>query len=234
MPPDGKALEVFELTVRFGETAVLERISFSVERGQTLGIVGPNGAGKTVLLRALIGAIPSEGSIRWAPGTRPGYVPQKLDLERDLPVTARELLFAKGRVARAARSEVDRVLSLVGLPLAVVGAPIGHLSGGQLQRLLVAFALLGGPNVLLLDEPTANVDEAGQESLGELLHRIQREEGLTLLLISHDLSVIYRYATQVLCLGHGRPCFGPPHEVLTTESLAELYGGPLHVHLHEH
>ncbi len=228
------ALEVDRLTVRFGDATVLDGLTFSVEAGTTVGVIGPNGAGKTILFRALIGALPSEGTVRWAPGTRIGYVPQKLDIERDLPITARELLLAKAKIARADRAEVDHAFAHVGLPPAAAGKPIGRLSGGQFQRLLVAFALIGRPNVLLFDEPTANVDEAGQESLGETIHKIQGEHGLTLLLISHDLSVVYRYATSVLCLGHGLPCFGPPHEMLTGERLAELYGSPLHNHVHLH
>ena len=227
-------LEVDRLAVRFGGSAVLEKLSFSVEAGTTVGIIGPNGAGKTVLFRALIGALPSEGTIRWAPGTRIGYVPQKLDIERDLPITAGELLAAKAKVAHADRAEIAHAFGHVGLPPAAARMPIGSLSGGQFQRLLVAFALIGRPSVLLFDEPTANVDEAGQESLGETIHKIQRDHGLTLLLISHDLSVVYRYATSVLCLGHGLPCFGPPHEMLTGERLAELYGSPLHNHLQLH
>ncbi len=227
------ALQVARLRVRFGETLVLDGLSFAVERGTTLGIIGPNGAGKTALFRALIGALPHDGTLRWAEGTRIGYVPQKLDVERDLPITAAELLAAKCRVAGADPGEAVHAFGHVGLAPAAASMPIGSLSGGQFQRLLVAFALIGRPNVLLFDEPMAGVDEAGQESLGETIHDIQRMHGLTLLLISHDLSVVYRYADNVLCLGHGVPCFGPPREMLTGERLAELYGGPLHYHVHD-
>ncbi|MHB1843547.1 MAG: metal ABC transporter ATP-binding protein [Deltaproteobacteria bacterium] len=228
------ALQVEQLRVRFGKSDVIERLSFGVERGTTLGIIGPNGAGKTALFRALIGAIRYEGRVSWAEGTQLGYVPQKLDLERELPITARELLAAKASVLHIDRSEIGPALARVGLSPSSATQPIGSLSGGQFQRLLVAFALLGRPNVLLFDEPTANVDEVGQESLGETVHAIQREQGLTLLLISHDLSVVYRYATNVLCLGHGAPCFGPPLTTLTNERLAALYGAPLSYHVHDH
>ena len=110
-------------------------------------------------------------------------------------------------------------MELVGLARDVVARPIGAMSGGQFQRLLVAFALVGKPNVLLLDEPTAGVDEPGEERLNELVHRLQHEEALTVLLISHELSVVYRYADNVLCLGGGDACFGPPREVLTPDVL---------------
>ena len=109
----------------------------------------------------------------------------------------------------------------------------GRSRVGQFQRLLVAFALVGAPNVLLLDEPTAGVDEPGQERLNELIHRLQQDRGLTVFLISHDLSVVYRHATTVLCLGRERHWFGPPKDILTPERLHELYGMPVAFHVHE-
>lgn len=157
-------LEVERLSVRFGRTIVLRDLSFTVAAGDTLAIIGPNGSGKTVLFKALIGAIPYEGAIRWAPGTRIGYLPQKLDLERDLPLTGMDVLGAKSDVTGDGRPEVGRVVDLVGLPATLLVQPIGALSGGQFQRLLLAFALLGDPTVLLCDEPTAGVDEPGEES----------------------------------------------------------------------
>ena len=114
-----------------------------------------------------------------------------------------------------------------------VRKPIGTLSGGQFQRLLVALALVGRPTVLLLDEPTAGVDEPGQERVNELIHRLRRERGLTVILISHELSVVYRYATNVLCLSSERACFGPPRTILTPELLNEIYGAPLEYHVHD-
>jgi zinc transport system ATP-binding protein len=167
------ALEVEHLEVHFGEKRILTDLSFEVGSGDALAIIGPNGAGKTVLFQALIGAIRYGGSIRWAPGTRLGYVPQKLDIERDLPLTGVDFLRAKASIARAPSGDVDRMLSLVGLTAAVAREPIGTLSGGQLQRLLLAFALGALPNVLLFDEPTAGVDQVGEEGLYETIHRLQ-------------------------------------------------------------
>ena len=122
---------------------------------------------------------------------------------------------------------------LVGLPLSSAREPIGTLSGGQFQRLLLAFALVARPNVLLFDEPTAGVDQLGEEGLYETIHRLQSQQGLTLLLISHELTIVYRYASAVLCLGRGRPCFGPPDEVLTSEIMAQAYGAPVRFHRHD-
>jgi zinc transport system ATP-binding protein len=227
-------LELERIGVRLGRRQVLSNLSLAVPEGATLAIIGPNGAGKTVLFRALIGVVPHTGTIRWAPGTRIGYVPQKLDLERDLPITGHDFLRARARVAGDGDAEVRRVLELVNLDSRSARQPLGTLSGGQFQRLLLGCALMGRPTVLLCDEPTAGVDEPGEERLYAALHRLQEEEGFTLLLISHELSLIYRYATSVLCLSLGREaCLGAPLEVLTPERLQQVYGAPLRYHRHD-
>ncbi len=227
------ALEVERLSVRFGRTPVFRDLTFTVAAGESLAIIGPSGSGKTVLLRALIGAVSSEGMIRWAPGTRIGYVPQKLDIERDLPLSGIDFLRAKAQVSKAAPAAVSRALALVSLTPDVAATPIGTLSGGQFQRLLVAFALMGSPTVLLFDEPTAGIDEPGEEGLYAAIRRVQQTADLTLLLISHELSLVYRYATNVLCLGRRGICYGPPVEILTPERLQEVYGTPMKFHLHD-
>ena len=225
-------LEVNHLTVRFDETAILANVNFTVARGDALAVIGPNGSGKTVLFRALIGAIPYEGTIRWAPGTRFGYVPQKLDIERDLPITGRNLLRAKLTISRAPKEEALHALKRVDLAEDVLGQTIGSMSGGQFQRLLLAFALIGKPSVLLLDEPAAGVDAPGQRALNEAIGRLRKEEGVSILLISHDLSVVYRYASSVLCLTRGSNRVGPLEVILTPERLSEAYGTPVGFHLH--
>ncbi|HEY7684372.1 MAG TPA: metal ABC transporter ATP-binding protein [Gemmatimonadales bacterium] len=226
-------LEVEGLGVRFGRKQVLANVTVAVPAGDTLAVIGPNGSGKTVFFQALIGVVPSEGRIRWAEGTRIGYVPQKLDLERDLPVSGLDFLTAKAVVSKTPREEVRRALELVKLAPEMGAQPIGTLSGGQFQRLLLAFALMGRPTVLLFDEPTAGVDEPGEEDLYSTIRRLQEEEHLTVLLISHELSVVYRYATTVLCLFRGQRSFvGPPLEILTTQRLQEVYGAPVRYHEH--
>ena len=164
-------LEVNDLTIRFGRTEIFSGLTFTVPEGAALAIIGPNGSGKTVLLRALIGAIPFEGTLRWAADVRLGYVPQKLDIARDAPITGFDFLRARAALSRTPSASALEMLAAVGLTAEAGERPIGALSGGQFQRLLVAFALVGAPNVLLLDEPTAGVDEPGQERLNELMHR---------------------------------------------------------------
>jgi zinc transport system ATP-binding protein len=226
------AVEVDHLSVRLGDVDILRDLSFSVPVASSVAVIGPNGSGKTVLFRALIGAIPHTGSVRWAPGTRIGYVPQKLDLERDLPVTGRDFLLARARLASAPPSAIERALTRVGLAPDILGKLVGTLSGGQFQRLLMALALLAAPTVLLLDEPTAGVDEPGQERWNDTVRRLQTE-GVTVLLISHDLSVVMRFATTVLCLSRDHTCFGIPRQVLTPEILAQVYGEPVGLFVHD-
>lgn len=234
MAADTLALQVEHLGVRFGDRYVLRDLTFSVPRGGTVVVIGPNGSGKTVLFRALIGVQPYEGLVTWPSGSRLGYVPQKLDLERDLPVTTGDLLRAKASLYHGPRESIGRALELVGLPGILVRQPIGTLSGGQFQRLLLAFAMMGRPDVLLCDEATAGVDEAGEQNLLGVLHRLRETAGLTLLLISHELSLIDSRVDQVLCLGTGgRAWVGPPERVMTPERLREAYGAPLGVHRHD-
>ncbi len=185
-----------------------------------------------MLFRALTGAIPYSGLVRWAPGTRLGYVPQKLDLERDVPITGFDFLNA--RAALGPGRPVDEAIGAVGLTREACRTPIGELSGGQFQRLLIAFALVGDPTVLLLDEPTAGVDEPGQERLNELVHRLQLERGLTAIFISHELTVVSKYATRVLCLGGHTASIGAPVDVLTPGALQQIYEAPVAFHHHEH
>lgn len=226
-------LEVENLSVHFGALEVFRSLSFAVPRGSSLAVIGPNGSGKTVLFKALIGSIPSKGRIRWAPGVRLGYVPQKLDIERDLPVSGRDLLRAKAAVSKSSQEAVITALELVEFDALALSVPIGAMSGGQFQRLLLAFALIGEPNVLLLDEPAAGIDEPGQEKLNTMIQRLQEEKRVTVLLISHDLSVVYRYATAVLCLSRTHTWFGAPQTVLNPEMLQQLYGAPTRFLIHD-
>jgi zinc transport system ATP-binding protein len=218
----GLALAVDQLSVSFDGAAVLRDVSFSLSTGSILAVIGPNGSGKTVLFRSLIGMIPYDGVVRWAPGTRLGYVPQKLDLDRDLPLTALDFLLARASVGKIPREAISVVLDAVGMA-PTAGRLVGTLSGGQFQRLLLATALLGDPNTLLLDEPTAGIDEEGQERTYDLVVPLAAERRRTVLLISHDLSVVTQHATHVLCLAPARAWFGTP-AILTPELVAAVYG----------
>jgi|SRR5579875_731451 len=228
-------LTVRNLTVSFGSRTIIQNLSFSVERGENLAIIGPNGAGKSVLLKTLLNLIPHQGVIEWAAGAKLGYVPQKIAADRQLPLEVNDLLMAKARRLAISVQDVRAVATRVGLTPDLLKTSVGVLSGGEFQKALIAFALLGNPNVLLFDEPMSSLDELTEEHIYDLLRDLQREQQLTILLVSHDLSVVYQSATNVLCLGKGRPCFGPPAEILTPQNLEALYSAPVkfHHHLHE-
>lgn len=228
-------LTVENLAVTLDQNTVIENLSFDVLRGEYLTIIGPNGSGKTTLFRALVGVLPYQGTIQWAPGVRIGYVPQKLDIERNVPLSLRDFLISK--TGKSGSKGLEASLDLVHLSPALLEKPLGSLSGGEFQRALVAFALLGETNVLLFDEPTASVDKPSEEQIYETLHRLQDEKELTILTISHDLSLVNRYADKVLCLNKQGICFGVPEDVLRAETLAELYGKEHYKffhHLHDH
>jgi len=227
-------LSVRDLTIKFGSRTVIQHLNFEVDAGENLAIIGPNGAGKTVLLRALQNLSPYEGVIQWAPDARLGYVPQKIAADRQLPLRVNDLLSAKARLLKRPAKDVQLVSGRVGLTPELLETSIGVLSGGEFQKALIAFALLGDPNVLLFDEPTASLDELAEEHIYELLRDLQRERHLTILLVSHDLSVVYQSATKVLCLSKGKPCFGPPREILTPETLEAVYSAPLKFYQHHH
>lgn len=228
-------LTVKNLSVRFDETEVIKNINLSLEKNDNLSIIGPNGSGKTVLLRALLGMVKCEGTVTWAPDVRLGYVPQKIDADRHLPITIKNLLSAKGSVLKLPASEVKRAIDSVRLSEKILTTPIGHLSGGEFQRALIAFALLGKPDVLILDEPTASIDMPGETLVYELIHELQDTYDMAVIVVSHDLSFVYRYSTKVLCLNKTAVCFGTPEEALNTKVLERLYGGvhKYYHHMHE-
>lgn len=225
-------LSVRNLSVAFDTRVIIHDLSFEVKAGTSLAVIGPNGAGKTVLLSALLHLIPYGGEIHWSPSARIGYVPQKVAADRQIPLQARDLMQTKAALLKLPPTDLDEVSREVGLTPELLNTHIGKLSGGQFQKALIAFALLGRPNVLLFDEPTASLDELSEERVYELLHRLQSDKRMTVILVSHDLSIVYRYADMVLCLGKGHACLGPPREVLTPKMLEDLYGAPAKYHLH--
>jgi zinc transport system ATP-binding protein len=231
-----RLLSVRDLRVAFGDRVIVGDLSFEVFAGDCLAIIGPNGSGKTVLLKALQHLVPYSGEIEWAQQAHVGYVPQSVAADRQLPLRVRELLAAKAGFLRLGDRDMEQVTSELNLSPEFLSAGIGTLSGGQFQKVLIAFALLGRPDVLLFDEPTASLDELSEERIYELVHQLQERKGITVILVSHDLSVVYRYANRVLCLSKGKPCMGAPKEILTPGMLEDLYGAPpkYYSHIQEH
>ncbi len=220
-------LTVSHLSVVLEGRRVLEDISFELRHGTTLAIVGPNGAGKTVLMRSLLGLVPHSGTIAWAPNVKIGLVPQNFAVT-DVPITVREFL--------ALNRAGDRYecLTMCGLdPKKILNERLGALSGGELQRVLIAWALVDEPNVLLVDEPTAHIDMGAEDLILETLSRIEKERGMTILLVSHDIHHVIAYSDTVLALNRTVIYTGPSKSLQEPELLMRIFGGTI-LARHEH
>jgi zinc transport system ATP-binding protein len=223
-------LKVRNLNVRLDHQSIIENLSFEVKKGEVLTILGPNGAGKSVLLKTLIGLLPYKGEIEWAKELKIGYVPQRLPFIKDIPLNIRDFFNLKG----SPEKETEAILNSVGFKEDFSRKKIGDLSSGQFQRVLIAWGLVGNPQVLLFDEPMTGVDISAEETIYNLLAKLKGEMDLTVLLVTHDLSVVYKFSTDVICLNRQPICYGPPQEVLTPESLQRLYGGEVRYYQHKH
>lgn len=218
---DDLALQVKNLVVELNDRKIIENLSFEVRRGETLVVLGPNGAGKTTLLRALLGIVPYEGEVSWSINNI-SYLPPKELMQRKeiLPLTVEDFYSLK----EISKNRVFKSLESVGLSSKVFRQRIVHLSTGQFQRLSIAWALVDKPDTLLFDEPTSGIDIGGTETIYSLLHRFWEKYDMTIVLVTHDLSVVWEHADNVLCLNKRGVCYGVPAEALTTKNLKELYG----------
>lgn len=229
-------LTVENLGVKFDDNEVLRGLNFFVQKGDVLAIVGPNGAGKSVLFRALLGLVPYTGKVQWSPKLKVGYIPQKFNIDRDLPLSVGEFLSFKEKNI----TKIIGALKSVGMTDEhhiehhVLKERLGWLSGGQIQRVLIAWSILDNPDILLFDEPTAGIDVGGEETIYNLLKKLKDARGFTIILISHDLNIVYKYANNVICVNKEMVCYGEPSAVLDPASLAKLYGGEASFYKHEH
>ena len=224
-------LTVLGLSISIAGRTILHDANFSLMRNTSLALIGPNGSGKTLLLKAMLGLQPYTGVIGWRPGTRLGYVPQHLSADPHLPLRARELLEAKAMVQNQPRNAVTSVAAWVGCS-DLLEHRLGALSGGQFQLVLIAFALIGNPDVLLVDEPTSSLDQHAEQQFLELLKRAQLERGTTVILVSHDLTLVRGFASHVLCLSAGKAFFGTAAQMLVPDILQQVYRRPVEFHLH--
>ena len=226
----------------YGQHKVVDNVSFSIPRGSIASIVGPNGSGKTTLVRAMLGLTAAEkGTVlffgKHLSDVRHeiGYVPQRFNFERRFPITVHEFLdLARHKDCPVAR--IKEKIREVGLDYAVLNKTIGELSGGQLQRILIAQAILNDPTLLVLDEPSSGIDMAGEAVFQDILQHLNRDHQTTIILVSHDIAMVSKIVDTVICLNKTLLCFGPPQIVLGHSKLTELYGEHAHVfekHTHD-
>ncbi len=228
-------VEIANLTVRFGAVTALDHVTFNLRPGQFLAVLGPNGSGKTTLFRCLLGLIPYAGTVRNR-ASRIGFVPQIKTFDRTFPGKAVEVVLSgitgawPGWHHRRFRAQALAALDRVGAA-DFADRPIATLSGGQLQRVYLARALVHEPDLLLLDEPAAGVDRAGEADLYQYLEEYQSSHpGMAIAMITHDWEVARHHAHVSLVLNHRVICFGPSADVLTEGSLRQAFGHMGHAH----
>ncbi len=243
---DHTGIKVENLSVKLGNVSILEDVNIQFECSKITAVIGPNGAGKTTLLHAILGLVPYSGKVFLCPQTefekqgKPviGYLPQNLQFDRNLPVTVLDFLCSQFQrrplwlgYTRSIRQAVRRYLEDLNV-WQLKDRLLGKLSGGELQRVLLASSLVRNPHIVLMDEPGSGIDMAGEEIFHDLLIRKQKKNKFTLVIVSHELSVVSRYADYVVCLNKTVKCHGKAIEVLTGETLQELYGHPVSIYKH--
>lgn len=239
MQPDSHnepLLTAQSLCKRYGKTQVVDNVSFSIRRGEIVTLIGPNGAGKTTLLKLLLGLTkPDSGTVIRMHGLRIGYVPQHCHISPAMPMTLKGFLM----LGNATVGSIQDVVTTLGIDK-VTDTPLYALSGGEMRRALIARALLSRPDLLVLDEPVAGVDLAGQSELYRRIRTIARERGITVLMVSHDLFVVMAGSTRVLCLNQHICCEGEPEQVGAHPEFVALFGRDVanqlatYVHHHDH
>lgn len=220
-------LVVYGLGVRSQNKTLLEDVSFKVKKGTSLAIVGPNGGGKTTLFKALLNLMRYTGTIKWNGEVRMGYVPQSL-VSTDLPILVEEFLRFK------CRTDFDSCINSVGLEKAILRQSLGSLSGGELQRVLIAWAVVDNPSVLLLDEPTSGVDIGAEEPIYDKVNELKKQLGITILLISHNMHVVMHYSDCVLALNKHVLFFGEVKSLTHSKLLSVIYGSEFALSEEEH
>lgn len=226
------------VAVSFNGQPVLDDVQLSVQPGEIVTLIGPNGAGKTTLVRVVLGLLqPERGSVRRAPRLRIGYMPQKLHVDATLPLSVLRFLRL---VPGVDRQRALAALAEVGAEQ-VIDSPLQSISGGEMQRVLLARALLREPQLLVLDEPVQGVDVAGQAELYRLISRLRERHGCGVLMVSHDLHLVMSATDQVVCLNRHVCCSGPPEQVSGDPAFIELFGQDAkslavyhHHHDHDH
>lgn len=228
---------VKDLTINLGGRKILENVSFAVKRGEFVAILGPNGAGKTTILKLLLGILkPASGTISVLSKTPTrgnnaiGYAPQHRVLETDLALRARDVVgfgldgnkWGISLPSKTREAKIDEALKAVDA-LTFGNLPVGRLSGGEQQRLLIAQAIITSPQILLLDEPLSNLDINHAKEIVDVLIKLKKEKQVTIILVSHDINPLLPAVDEVLFMARSHSAMGKPDEVITSEILSKLY-----------
>ena len=229
-------IEISKLEVKYGSKKVLQNINLSLNASEIVTIVGPNGSGKTTLFKAIIGSVPfSKGKISIKPNLRIGYVPQQLRVDQTLPITVERFL----KLATRNNNDIEKMIAFFGSEN-IFREQINSLSGGQMQRVLLARALVNKPEILLLDEATRGLDQPGIAAFYRKIENISKETNCAVLMISHDLHVVMRASDRVICVNGHICCQGTPENVATSPEYQTLFGSnidgsfALYRHKHDH
>jgi zinc transport system ATP-binding protein len=215
-------LRVSNLNVKLQNQIILDNLNFSVKKGTTLAILGPNGAGKSVLFRALLNLLPYTGNVEWNEKVRIGYVPQNVAVS-DIPLSVKEFLTIGKN-----ETDAESALSLVRIDdKRILNKRLGALSGGQLRRVLIAWALVDEPNILFLDEPTNGIDVGSEEPIFLMLNGIKKNRKMTILLITHDIHIVKEYSDYLLALNKCVTFFGKSEEIANLATQRAIYGEPV-------
>jgi zinc transport system ATP-binding protein len=242
-------LIVENLSVELGGKAILKKLSASIPRGQISALIGLNGSGKTTFLKALLKEVSYTGKVQWRCGhdhSQPfphliGYVPQRLQFDLNQPLTVVELIALSLQkkplfmgISRSLKQRIVKILERVHAEK-LIDVPVGGLSGGQLQRILLALALEPTPELLLLDEPAQGIDFNSQNDFYDLIAQVNRETHITMILVSHELSVVSKYAHRVFCMKDGSIlCEGSGQDIVTGEMIKQIFGADAGVYPHRH
>ena len=227
------AVKISNLDFSYNGEEVLKNISFSIKEGDFAGIIGPNGSGKTTVIKIILGLLePKKGSVKlfgtpienFTNRKTIGYIPQKYSLDKNFPATVKELFSLVSK--KGPSQDLLKKLGITNL----LDKKFIELSGGQQQRVMTAMALVDNPRLLILDEPSVGVDIKVQKEFHELLHNLSDDEGITIILVSHDIGMISKYAKSVICINRTISCAGPVSKI--PRFLKEVYGDDFRFHVH--